>query len=349
MIVVIADDLSGATELAALAHAHGLSAEVQTVFDPTSSARVVAVDSDSRTCSRKESAARVRSVAKCVLKSNPEWLYKKTDSVLRGHIRSEITELLALTGKTRALFIPANPGRNRIIRDGRYFVDGKPLDQTVFATDPDYPAKTSVVSELLNREPGSDAITVPNIDSAETLAKHAATLDSTTLPAGAAEFFAALLPQRAMDVHWLPPSHQPSLYVCGSAASWPTRREQCRERAIPFFAGPPNQILDVATAVRDRGGALIGIGDSQQTSSSRELETKLAESTRSILETTRIERLFLEGGATAAAVLRQLNATRLTVSGQYAKGIAACQIAGRDFPLIAIKPGSYPWPANVWI
>ena len=41
MIVVIADDLSGATELAAVAHAHGLSAEVQTQFDPATNARVV--------------------------------------------------------------------------------------------------------------------------------------------------------------------------------------------------------------------------------------------------------------------------------------------------------------------
>jgi uncharacterized protein YgbK (DUF1537 family) len=34
MIVVLADDFSGAAEIAGIAHRHGLSAEVQTDFTP---------------------------------------------------------------------------------------------------------------------------------------------------------------------------------------------------------------------------------------------------------------------------------------------------------------------------
>ena len=35
------------------------------------------------------------------------------------------------------------------IRDGRCFIDGRPIDQTVFALDPHHPAKSAGVWELL--------------------------------------------------------------------------------------------------------------------------------------------------------------------------------------------------------
>ena len=48
MIVVIADDLSGAAELAGVASRHGLKAEVQTVFSADSEADVICVDAGTR-------------------------------------------------------------------------------------------------------------------------------------------------------------------------------------------------------------------------------------------------------------------------------------------------------------
>jgi len=342
MIVVLADDLSGATELAAVAHLHGLSAEVQTEFDANSQARVIAVDTNSRTCSREESVARVRAAAARILAAKPEWIYKKTDSVLRGHIRSEISELLVLTKKKRALFIPANPGRGRIIRAGRYFVEGVPLDQTVFANDPDYPATTSNVAEILGRD---DSIDVPNIESAPDLARLARTVNESILCAGASEFFAALLPNPAQTIPALARSSGRTLYVCGSAAAWPIRRKQCEERGIPIFLNLQNDVREASK----KNAALIAIGDAPPTDlSPRQLEEALADTAKLILDAAPFERVFLEGGATAAAVLRRLNAKRLLVCGHFAKGIAAFQIPGHSFPIMAIKPGSYPWQENVW-
>ena len=75
---------------------------------------------------------------------------------------------------------------------------------------------------------------------------------------------------------------------------------------------------------------------------------KFTLATHLIVQRAQIERLLLEGGATASAVLRRIGATRLRVCGQFSKGIAAFQIPGRDTPILAIKPGSYPWPEAVW-
>jgi uncharacterized protein YgbK (DUF1537 family) len=155
MIVVLADDLSGATELAGVAWARGLLAEVQTDFEPSSTAEVVAIDTDTRCRSAGEAGARMDEIAHRVLAAKPSWIYKKTDSVLRGHVRVELTALLGAVHKRRALFISANPSRGRLIQGGRYLVNGTPLDQTVFATDPEHPATSAAVRELLGREPGA--------------------------------------------------------------------------------------------------------------------------------------------------------------------------------------------------
>jgi len=83
-IAVIADDLSGAAEVAGIAFSRGLSAEVQRQFEPATDAQFVAVDTDSRHVPRAEAADRVRQIAEQVVASRPDWIFKKVDSLLRG-------------------------------------------------------------------------------------------------------------------------------------------------------------------------------------------------------------------------------------------------------------------------
>ena len=98
-IVVIADDLSGAAELAGIAFARGLTAEVQTRFEPASEAQVIAVDTDSRGLSAEAATVRVRTIAEQVVRAQPALIFKKVDSVLRGQPRAEIDAILAATGQ----------------------------------------------------------------------------------------------------------------------------------------------------------------------------------------------------------------------------------------------------------
>ena len=70
---------------------------------------------------------------KQVLQLQPKWIYKKTDSVLRGHIVDELKIQMQLTGKQKAFFMPANPSLDRTISNGKYFVNNVPLNETAFA------------------------------------------------------------------------------------------------------------------------------------------------------------------------------------------------------------------------
>ena len=121
MIAVIADDLSGAAELAGVARASGLSAEVQTQFTADTDADVVCVDTDTRSRSEVDAAHIVTKVSRQIAAARPDWIYKKCDSVLRGHVRVELRAFMAVFSLSRLLLIPANPSRGRVIRGGKYF------------------------------------------------------------------------------------------------------------------------------------------------------------------------------------------------------------------------------------
>ena len=86
-----------------------------------------------------------------LVNSSTDIIFKKTDSVLRGHVAAELQALMRVTGKQKALLIPQNPSKGRIVKDGIYYINGVPLDQTSFAYDPEFPAKTSLVNKLISR------------------------------------------------------------------------------------------------------------------------------------------------------------------------------------------------------
>ena len=88
MIAVIADDLSGAAELAGVALRHGLSAEVQTAFSPDTKADVICVDAGTRGLLPEKACEVVGKVAERVIAAKPAWIFKKCDSVLRGSVLS---------------------------------------------------------------------------------------------------------------------------------------------------------------------------------------------------------------------------------------------------------------------
>src|SRR5439155_14872627 len=154
MIAVIADDLTGAAELGAVGDRYGLNAEVVTgMLAPApagnAAADLICIDTDSRSCSPEEARRRVGQVAKALLASGARWIYKKVDSVLRGHVVAEIESLMSELGVKRAFLLPANPTLGRVIRDGQYFIRQKPLHETEFRIDPQYPRRESSVRSLL--------------------------------------------------------------------------------------------------------------------------------------------------------------------------------------------------------
>ncbi|MEO6003890.1 MAG: four-carbon acid sugar kinase family protein [Opitutus sp.] len=353
-VVVIADDLSGAAELAGVAWRHGLTAEVQTTFCADSSAEVICVDTDTRTVSAEVAAKRVAGVMQDVMTVAPAWIFKKCDSVLRGSVAAETQAVARAIGARGILLAPGNPSRGRIIRDGTYFVEGRPLHETAFAQDPQHPRRSSRVLELLGT--GAEGIEVPDVVTAHDVERLALGIGVNTLPAGAADFFEALLrvrrPRTTRDIATplaAPEEKRSKLLVCGSAFAWPERRRNAERDGTPVFAWPQD-VQAVVSALRSPGRALIGIGDASVTprQSADSLTSALAEAVQRVLSELPVDLVLLEGGATAAAVMRKMDWTRLRANAGLDQTLVEFVPAHAAGPAMVIKPGSYPWPAQVW-
>ena len=333
-IVIIADDLSGAAELAGIAYARGYTAEVQRQFDPASKAEVIAVDTDSRGLPPEVAADRVQTAARAILATKPAWIFKKVDSILRGNVRAEIEAMLKETGQRRALLIPANPSRGRTIAQGSYLIGGTPIDQTELANAPEQPRRSALISELLG--PGNVALHIASLRVelprrgivvpdrlADTQGMHSLTIrcDDMTLPVGAADFFTTLLIQRgakhARDSRPVeaPAIARPALFVCGSRAAWDRHASRCLAAGVPVrtfapvFAGErlPAEELPAwadraARQLASAGRLLLGIGPTESTAEPVDLVDRLAGLAALTLERAPAATLLVEGGANGRRV-----------------------------------------------
>lgn len=353
MIAILADDFSGAAEIAGIAAQRGLRAEVQLHFDPNSPADVIAVDCDSRSLDGAAAARRVASIASEVVAAGPEWIYKKTDSVMRGNVRAEIESILTALGKDRCLLIPANPSKGRVIIGGRYYINGVPLDQTVFAHDPDYPRRTSQVGELLD---GGDSIVMPDVASVSELNQHVVSREGDCLSAGGADFFAALMggeevsPQRQ--------SIERTLLICGSYAGWNSgRADEMRAQGFEVEVLPEEfygEALNDAWIERLRGRLVVhqrlmlAIGTPAIERSTTILTESLVVAAAAVAREIPNLRLAIEGGATALALMQRCGWRRFEVLPEGLVGVGGLRVIGCEAPLLWVKPGSYPWPDGIF-
>ena len=99
-MIVIADDITGAAEIAGIAFSHG--ADVRLVCSSSVSCCNVATDgttviaTDTRSMSEAEAIAETHRIASA-LSHQPSAIFKKTDSALRGHVVAELQALMEAT------------------------------------------------------------------------------------------------------------------------------------------------------------------------------------------------------------------------------------------------------------
>ena len=384
MIVVIADDFTGAAEIGGVALRYGLAAEVQTEFNAYADVDLIVVDADTRSCTAEEAAQRVASLAKLFRQDAIEHVFKKVDSVLRGQVIAELTALLGVWGKPRTLLVPANPGLGRVISGGHYFINGQPLHETDFSRDPEYPATTSDVLAILG--PSGDwsvrvlqsgealpdrGIFVGEVGREADVAAWARKLDDTTLPAGAAEFFGSFLTAMGFGLVERAPAEVGSmeyanaLFVCGSTSAYSRSfRQQCEAHGIPVLRMPsglfgitpqsPDLIREWADAtvkaLKAHPRVMVAVDQPLRRDPDlpQILSGHLGELVAQVMDRQRVHHLFAEGGATAVALVRQFGWKRLQVRRELAPGVVCMQIEGQMRPLLTMKPGSYAWPDEVW-
>jgi uncharacterized protein YgbK (DUF1537 family) len=121
-VTIIADDLTGAADCGIAFTLAGIETFVATFAKPAPSARVVAVDTDSRALPAAEAARRAKAAA-----DPATVLYKKIDSTLRGNAAPEIA---AVAKGAFVVAAPAFPAAGRTTMDGEVLVDGVRLCET---------------------------------------------------------------------------------------------------------------------------------------------------------------------------------------------------------------------------
>ena len=131
--LIVADDLTGATDSGAQFACRGLDTFVQWRDSRPAEETVVACDLATRQLAPAEAAARHQAAVRRYL-SPDRRLYKKIDSTLRGQPAAEIAALHAtlreLSRPALGIFAPANPAMGRTTRGSCVLVNGKPLEDT---------------------------------------------------------------------------------------------------------------------------------------------------------------------------------------------------------------------------
>jgi uncharacterized protein YgbK (DUF1537 family) len=156
----IADDLTGATDLALMLAREGLQT-IQTIGVPQmdldlSGADAVVVALKSRTVPAREATAQTLAAAESLKKGGAQHLFFKYcstfDSTDEGNIGPVTDALLAFTGSDLTLACPAFPANGRTVYKGHLFVNGVPLHESSMKDHPLTPMRDSNLARVLQRQ-----------------------------------------------------------------------------------------------------------------------------------------------------------------------------------------------------
>lgn len=158
-LMVLADDFTGAMDTGVQFAKLGVKTLVGT--DGTSllagagDAQVLVADTETRHMTPAQAHQAVFRLAREAREAGVPYLYKKTDSALRGNVGAELAAVLRAWGCAALPFVPAYPQMGRTTLGGIHYIDGVPVAQSAFGKDPFSPVLCSDVVQWLARQ--SDA------------------------------------------------------------------------------------------------------------------------------------------------------------------------------------------------
>lgn len=381
MIVVIADDLSGAAELAGIGLQFGMRVELHIGLNQPVDTDLLVIATDTRSMNEQKAVDEIETVATKVYELHPLMVYKKVDSVLRGHVLAELKAQLKISTLQKILLVPANPQLGRTLVNGAYFFNDHPIHLSSFSTDPEFPIKTSDVAGMLKAKTGEISINkfsdhidadiiVGEAENAEDLREWAMKNTNDVLLAGASGFFKALLSNvfKGGQTITIKAGKQGkiSLFVCGTTFSKSRAAiKQLHKNGSPVNYIPPDLLNGLAfdeeecqdwvdetiTLIKANCTAIIAIDEEPTKTlnvSASQLRERMAFLVSEILKKIKIHELMIEGGSTAAAIIRKLNYAVLVPLEELAPGVIRMNVKENPKLCITIKPGSYNWPESIW-
>lgn len=241
-LLIIADDFTGALDTAVQFASCGTKTRVITDTNYNlnhidQETEVLVINAETRHLGSEVAHDIVYDIVKSAVSIGVPHIFKKTDSGLRGNIGSELSAVVDAAGGGTLHFIPALPKMNRTTENGLQFIDGVPVNLSVFGNDPFDPVSESDISKMIMLQSDIlvknislseksvlediagiavyDAITEQDIENrAKELYRHS----NLKFMAGCAGF-AAMLP-RLLDLKDIKPvverHHDKFLVVCGS-------------------------------------------------------------------------------------------------------------------------------------
>lgn len=151
-MIVIADDFTGSNDTGVQLAKKGARTEVMLTpaQKPSRRADVLVINTESRAIPAAQAAQAVQQalVPWCEGAATP-LVYKKIDSTFRGNVGAEVTAAMRAANRKLAVIAAAIPAAGRTTRDGLCLVNGTPLLETEFASDPKTPIISSRIAELV--------------------------------------------------------------------------------------------------------------------------------------------------------------------------------------------------------
>jgi len=373
MIAVVADDLTGAAELGGIGLRHGLRTEIHTNIAQLTTGvlagraagdmpDLLVIAADSRSKTEPAAIEEMTTITRALRTLQPQWVYKKTDSVLRGHVIAELKVHLQILGLQSALLIPANPTLGRTIRDGHYYLNGKPIHHSAFSIDPEFPIYSADIQDMLHtrQQPvpvkKTDAelpvrgIIVGEVHDLADLQTWARRLPGHTLAAGAAGFFSALL-HRSFPLKPLDSSRigAPLLFISGTTfdrSRDSIKRQMDAGGPVRYLPQNPDEYWfdDITRLLQKQNKAVIAIDPAWHSYSAHELRGRMAKIVSAILSKSTPAEIIIEGGATAYAILNETGWHTFIPEQELAPGLVRMRVAEAPGLFVTVKPGSYPWP-----
>lgn len=156
-LLIVADDFTGALDTGIQFAKQGIETQIFTneLSEHTiiaSNTQVLVVNSDTRHLSGEEAGRVTGDIVSWAMRREIPTIYKKTDSALRGNIGSELEAALRKSGQDTLYFIPALPEMNRVTISGTHYIDGIPLEYSMFGNDPFEPVRSSYIPQIIREQ-----------------------------------------------------------------------------------------------------------------------------------------------------------------------------------------------------
>lgn len=156
-LLIFADDFTGALDTGVQMAAEGATTRVlvggaKELAETDLDCNVLVLDVETRHLSSEEAYRVVYDLVEEAIAQEIPYIFKKTDSALRGNVGAEMQAVMDASGETRFPFVPAFPQIGRTTEKGVHYINDVEVAFSVFGSDPFEPVRHSRVRDLIGEQ-----------------------------------------------------------------------------------------------------------------------------------------------------------------------------------------------------